>query len=156
MSTTKAKYHIRTKQIIDHYLQADWYLHIIPTDAQSVEIHMPSQEISMEGMPLYQPMFPKKTALTVQDLKHITSHQIQADEIYDSADNYPTAVSSSEDSCCLQVKIKQQQDGVQKVPRPTHLITNIAYQLKQYHNRNKYLRARIDTCADMNLMPVSV
>ena len=36
MSTTKAKYHIGTKGIIDHYLQADQYLQIIPTDAQSV------------------------------------------------------------------------------------------------------------------------
>ena len=38
MGTTKTKYHIRTKGIIDHYLQADQYLQIIPTDAQSVEI----------------------------------------------------------------------------------------------------------------------
>ena len=42
------------------------------------------------------------------------------------------------------------------VPRPTHLITNIAYQLKQHHTRNQYLRARIDTGAEVNLMPVSV
>ena len=40
MSTTKAKYHIRTKGIIDHYLHADQYLQIIPTDAQSVEIQL--------------------------------------------------------------------------------------------------------------------
>ena len=84
------------------------------------------------------------------------AHQIQADEIYDSPDSYPSEVSSSEDSFYLQVKVKQQQDDTQKVPRLTHLITNIAYWLKQCHIRNKYLRARIDTGAEVNLMPVSV
>ena len=33
---------------------------------------------------------------------------------------------------------------------------NIAYRLKQHHTRNQYLRARIDTCADVNIMPISV
>ena len=84
------------------------------------------------------------------------AHQIQTDEIYDSPDSYSSEVSSSKDTFCLQVKIKQQQDGVQKVSRPTHLITNISYCLKQHHTRNQYLRARIDTCMDMNIMPVSV
>ena len=36
------------------------------------------------------------------------AHQIQADKIYDSPDSYPSEVSSSEDSFCLQVKIKGQ------------------------------------------------
>ena len=36
------------------------------------------------------------------------AHQIKANEIYDSPDSYPSDVSSSEDSFCLQVKIKQQ------------------------------------------------
>ena len=84
------------------------------------------------------------------------AHQIQADETEDNPDIYPSDVSSIEDSFCLQVKIKWQQDGAQKVPRPTHLIANIAYWLKQHHTRNQYLRARIDTWSDVNLMPVSV
>ena len=36
------------------------------------------------------------------------------------------------------------------------MITNIAYWLKQHHTRNQYLRARIDTGAEINIMPVSV
>ena len=71
-------------------------------------------------------------------------------------DSYPSDVSSSEDSFCLKVKIKQQQDDAQKVPRLIHLITNITNQLKQHHTRNQYLRARIDTGAEVNLMPLSV
>ena len=44
----------------------------------------------------------------------------------------------------------------QRVPRPTHLITNLAYGLQPHHHRNLYFRARLDTCADVNLMPASV
>ena len=64
--------------------------------------------------------------------------------------------STSEDSFCFQVKIKCNQDKEQKVPRPTHLITNLAYRLKPHYTRDLYLRARLDTCADVNLMPVSM
>ena len=56
----------------------------------------------------------------------------------------------------LQVKIKCTQIDKQKVPRPLHLITNLAYRLKPHHTRNLYLRARLDTCTDVNLMPASV
>ena len=52
--------------------------------------------------------------------------------------------------------IKCNQKKEQRVPRPTHLITNLAYRLKPHHCRNLYLRARLDTCADVNLMPASV
>ena len=78
------------------------------------------------------------------------------DEIHNTLDSYQSDISSSEDSFCLQVKIQWKQDGVQAVPKPTHLIMNIAYQLKQHHTRNQYITARIDTCADVNIMSVSV
>ena len=64
--------------------------------------------------------------------------------------------SSSKDSFCLQVKIKQNKADRQKIPRPIHLITNLAYRLKPHHTRNLYLRARLDTCMDVNLMPAIV
>ena len=64
--------------------------------------------------------------------------------------------SSSDDSFCLQLKVQCTQAGFKKVPTPTHLITNLAYRLKPYHTRNQYLRARFDTCADVNNMPISV
>ena len=64
--------------------------------------------------------------------------------------------STSEESFCLQLKIKQRQARESKVPKATHLITNLAYRLQPHHHRNMYLRARLDTCADINLMPDSV
>ena len=64
--------------------------------------------------------------------------------------------STSEDSFCLQVKIKCKQDKEQKVPRPSYLITNLAYRLKPHLTRNFYLRARLDTCMDVNLTSASM
>ena len=36
------------------------------------------------------------------------------------------------------------------------MITNLAYKLKPHQKRNQYLRTRLDTCADVNIMPASV
>ena len=48
------------------------------------------------------------------------------------------------------------QANLQKIPKPAHLITNLAYRLKSHHARNFYLRARLDTCMDVNIMPASL
>ena len=86
-------------------------------------------------------------------------HQLQAggahahrSASYDQSDDDST----SEESFCLQLKIKCKQARESKVPKATHLITNLAYRLKPHHRRNMYLRARLDTCADVNLMPASI
>ena len=60
--------------------------------------------------------------------------------------------SSSDDSFCLQVKLKSTQV---ETPAPQHLITNLAYKLKP-HKKTQCLRARLDTCSYVNIMPVSV
>ena len=39
---------------------------------------------------------------------------------------------------------------------PQLLVTNLEIKLKPHKKRTKFLRARIDTCANMNLMPISV
>ena len=46
------------------------------------------------------------------------AHQIQVDDVYDNPDSYPSDLSSSEDSFCLQVKIKRQPERTQKIQRP--------------------------------------
>ena len=84
------------------------------------------------------------------------AHQIHVNNLYDDPESYPLDISSSEDSFCLQVRIWKQHSQKQQIPKLTHLITNIAYWLKQHHTRNQYLRARVDTGAEINLMPVSV
>ena len=43
-----------------------------------------------------------------------------------------------------------------KIPTPSHLITSLAYKLKPHQTRNQYLKARLHTCTDVNIMPASV
>ena len=86
-------------------------------------------------------------------------HQIQAGSTHAhrcaSYDHFDED-STSEESFCLQLKINRRQARESKVPKATHLITNLAYRLQPQHHRNMYLRARLDTCADVNLMPASI
>ena len=70
--------------------------------------------------------------------------------------HHPEDLSSSDDSFCLQVKIQHTQSDCKNIPTPSHLITNLAYRLKPHDTRNQYLRVRLDTCVDENIMPVSV
>ena len=84
-------------------------------------------------------------------LKAGTGH-VQGSASYDHLDDNST----SDDSFCLEIKIKLKQAKEQRVPKATHLITNVAYRLQPHHHRNMYLRARLNTCADVNLMPASV
>ena len=43
-----------------------------------------------------------------------------------------------------------------QLPKPVYLMTNLVYHLKMHHRQNQYLCARLDVCADVNLMPVAV
>ena len=86
-------------------------------------------------------------------------HQIQAGRSHahrSASYDHSDEDSTSEESFCLQLKVKQRQARESKVPKATQLITNLAYRLWPHHHRNMYLRARLDTCADVNLMPASV
>ena len=62
----------------------------------------------------------------------------------------------SDESFCLQVKIQCTQAECKKIPTPSHLIINLASKLKPHQTRNQYLRARLDTCTDVNIMSASV
>ena len=55
----------------------------------------------------------------------------------------------------FKLKIQHIQTYV-KIPTPHHLITTFAYRSKPHHKRNQYLRARLYTCANVNIIPVSV
>ena len=98
----------------------------------------------------------QKNQYTQQKFRQPKAHQIQVDKSYHYSHDYSSDVSSSEDSFCLQVKVNKQHKKAQKLPNMTHLLTNIVYRLKPHHTRNQYLRAWIDTGAEVILMPVSV
>ena len=61
---------------------------------------------------------------------------------------------SSEDSFCLQMKVKHKQAD-NNCSDVQHLVTNLKYKLKPHRRRTKFLRARIDTYSNVNVMPVS-
>ena len=63
--------------------------------------------------------------------------------------------SSSKDSFCLQIQAKSTKQKSSK-SKPQHLATNIEYKLKPHRRRTKFLRAKIDTCSNVNLLPISV
>ena len=53
----------------------------------------------------------------------------------------------------MQVKSAKENTNMNK---PQHLVTNIKYKLKPHRRRTKFLRAKIDTCSNANLIPISV
>ena len=61
--------------------------------------------------------------------------------------------SGPEDTFCLQMKIHRTHISHPEVPKLVYLMANLAYCLQEYHTRNQYLWARVDTCANVNLMP---
>ena len=64
--------------------------------------------------------------------------------------------SSSDDFFCLQIQVQHTQASSKKIPTQSDLITNLAYRMQPHHSRNQYLRAGLDTCVDVNIMPASV
>ena len=76
---------------------------------------------------------------------------VQEDSIYGQSSH----LTSSDESFCLQVKIQDAQANT-KFLTPHHPITNLAYRFKPHHKRNQYLKARLDTFANVNIIPVSV
>ena len=64
--------------------------------------------------------------------------------------------SGPEDTFCLQMKIHRTHISHPDIPKLVYLMANLAYCLQEYHTRNQYLWARLDTCANVNLMPMAV
>ena len=62
----------------------------------------------------------------------------------------------TEDTFCLQMKIHRTHISNPEVPKLVYLMANLVYCLQEHHTRNQYLRARLDTCADVTLMPMAV
>ena len=63
--------------------------------------------------------------------------------------------SSEDESFCLQMKVQAIQAN-DKYPAPKNLFTNLEFKVKPHKNKTKFLLARIDTCTDVNIMPVSI
>ena len=81
-----------------------------------------------------------------RSLRHPKAHQLMVGKcsaespIDDQADSSST---SSEDSFCLQMKVKHKQ-GEDNYYDVQHLVTHLEYKLKPHRRRTKFLRSRID------------
>ena len=53
--------------------------------------------------------------------------------------------SGPDDTFCLQMKIHRTHISHLEVTKPVYLMANLAYHLQEYHTRNQYLWARLDT-----------
>ena len=87
-----------------------------------------------------------------------SAYQITAEEMENHSASETDEDSYSDDSFILhqmkaEINLSQAKSKIQK---KTHLIANIPYRIKQYQTHHKYLRVRLDTCADVNIMPRSV
>ena len=70
-------------------------------------------------------------------------------------DQADTSVTSSEDSFCLQMKVKHKQ-AENNCFDVQCLVTNLQFKLKSHRRRTKFPKARIGTCSNVHVMPVSV
>ena len=86
------------------------------------------------------------------------AQQLQAGALYThhNIDRSESKLSDTEESFCLQMKIQKTQYTHPQVPKPVYLMTYLVYNLQLHHKRYQYLCARLDTCADVNLMPMAI
>ena len=81
--------------------------------------------------------------------------KIRSIQTQDALSSQSEEYSSEEYSFCLQLQVQSTQAETNCIA-PQHLVTNLEYKLKPHKKRTKFLRARIDTCANVNLIPISV
>ena len=86
------------------------------------------------------------------------AHQLHAGVLYthQDGDTNVSDESDTDESFCLQMKVQKTKFSHPQVPKPVYLMANLVYHLQMHHRQNQYLCARLDTCADVNLMPVAV
>ena len=85
------------------------------------------------------------------------THQLKIGTIHTqiSLSSQSEVCSSKENSFCLQLQVQSNQAET-KFTAPKYLITNLECKLKPHKKSTKFLRARIDTCTNVNLLPISV
>ena len=107
---------------------------------------------------LHYSLLPEKSTSNSFKPRKPKAHQLRAGALYthQDGDSNVSEESGMEESFCLQMKVQNTQLKCQQLPTPVYLMTNLAYHLKMHYRRNQYLCARLDTCADVNLMPVAV
>ena len=86
------------------------------------------------------------------------TNRLQAGALYphQDGDSNVSEESNTDELFCLQMKVQKTQLTNLQLPKPVYLMANLVYHLQMHHRQNKYLHARLDTCADVNLILVAV
>ena len=100
-------------------------------------------------------MFQEKWIRTQAKYKKPKAQQLMVGMASAIGDQSDASYSSSDDLFCLQMQAKYTKENTKK-NKPQHLVTNIEYKLKPQRRRTKFLRTKIDTCSNINLIPISV
>ena len=99
--------------------------------------------------------FKKNGSKHKKNIRRPKAHQLMVGTTSAIGDQSDASYISSEDSFWLQMPAKYAKENT-KINNPQHLVTNIEYKLKPHRRRTKFFRAKIDTCSNVNLIPVSV
>ena len=99
--------------------------------------------------------FKKNGSELKQNIRKPKAQQLMVGTASVIGDQSDASYSSSDDSFCLQMQAKYTKDHTKK-NKPQHLVTNIEYKLKPHRRRTRFLRAKIDTCSYVNLIPISI
>ena len=79
--------------------------------------------------------------------RKLKAQQLCAGTLYTLLDAESSEYESGpEDTFCLQMKIHRTRISHLDIPKLVYLMANLAYCLQEYHTRNQYLWARLDTC----------
>ena len=127
-------------------------------DVRSVEIQITLKVSSVQPRGHFTSLCYQKKQASFKSRKP-KGHMLQAGVIYacdKSIYGQSEDCSSSDESFCLQMKSQQSQAEGEKISLPSHLTTILVYRPKPHQTRNQYLRARLGTCVDVNIMPANV
>ena len=100
-------------------------------------------------------MLQEKESEYKKNTRRPKAHQLMVGRASAVGGQSHASYSSSKDSFCLQMQVKSAKENT-KMNKLQHLVTNIEYELKPQRRQTKFLRAKIDTCSNVNLMPISV
>ena len=99
--------------------------------------------------------FRKNESEPKNNIRKPKAHQLMVGTASVIGDQADASYSSSDDLFCVHLQAKPAKDNTKK-NKPQHLVTNIEYKLKPHRRRTKFLRAKIDTCSNVNLLPISI
>ena len=100
-------------------------------------------------------MFQENGSEPKNNIRKPKAHQLMVGTASVIGDQSDASYSSSDDSFCLQIQAKYTKDNTQE-EQTTTFGYQYRIQNKAWQKRTKFSRTKINTCSNINLMPISV